>query len=440
MQKQWNLLADRLGTLVLSVVLALIIWLIASNQQNPIIQQTFEETLTVRGLTGSVAPLDDLSDIPIQVTVRVPENSIEAFRNSDFAAYIDLADLEPGSHDVPVQPSGVVDPQVKIVSFQPPELHIDLDEVITKALTFEPTITGKPADNYIALDAITEPFTVTISGPATWVDEVTSATTIIELNDAKSQLVVEEAPIELLNARGEAVSQVNADPEAVEKVVVPIEQRAGRKEVAVRPVLDGEPAAGRRLSSVRVTPSTVVLEGEGDVLAQVPGFVETVNLSLEGATENIEERIELVLPEGVTVQGGNSVIITAGVTPIEVGATLRVKPLIQELGPGLEASVALDTVEVIVRGPQPDLESMDPDDTFVFLGLSGLLPGSHAVEPTVLLPPGINQEGLFPEVVEVIIVSTEAETPAPVTVTATVTGTVSPKLESKNTPVSTSQP
>lgn len=112
MQRTWNKFADRLGTLLLSAVLALIIWLIATNQQNPVIQDVFSEPLpvSVRGLTGSLEPIQDLSDVQVKITVRSPEQSWATLDTNDFSAYIDLSDLEPGEHNVPVE-ANVVDPQ-----------------------------------------------------------------------------------------------------------------------------------------------------------------------------------------------------------------------------------------------------------------------------------------------------------------------------------------
>ena len=443
MQPQWNRFADRLGTLLLSVVLALIIWLIATNQQNPVIQDVLEDRLpvSVRGLTGSIEPIQDLSELTAEVTIRSPEQSWETLDVSDFNAYIDLTGLPPGEHFVPVQ-ANVVDTQVKIVSLNPPELRVDLDEVLEKELVVEALASGEPADNYVALAPIAVPVTVTVSGPATLVDQVTQATASVRLNEAKSQVVDEVVPIQLLDAQGSDVAQVDIIP-AIVKVVVPIEQAAGRKEVAVRPNLEGEPATGYRLGAVRVTPSTVVLEGDSELLADVPGFVETVELSLDGATDSVDQRIDLILPDGVTVQEGNTVAIAAEITPVEAGTTLEQEPVIQGLEPGLEASVALETVEVILSGPQPLLESMESDDMFVILDLSGLLPGSHVVEPRVVLPDGITQEGILPEIVEVVITSTAQETPAveesdAVTVTLTpsltTTGTVVVDPEDSSTP------
>ena len=75
--------------------------------------------------------------------------------------------------------------------------------------------------------------------------------------------------------------------------------------------------------------------------------------------------------------------------------------------------VSLDEVEVIVSGPLPRLELLGPEDVRVVLDVTGLLPGSHVVQPTVVVPDGIVKEGVIPEAIEVLIESLITPTPTP---------------------------
>jgi hypothetical protein len=151
----------------------------------------------------------------------------------------------------------------------------------------------------------------------------------------------------------------------------------------------------------------------------VPGYVETEPLALDDVTGNVRRRLALLLPEGVTSSDGDTVLANAGITAIEGGVTVS-QPLVQQgLGPGLQAQSALDTVDVILSGPLPLLDSLSPDDVFVILDLSGLLSGTHALTPRVLLPDGINLQGVIPELVEVVITPDNGAPPPP-------TGPVSP--------------
>jgi YbbR domain-containing protein len=280
---------------------------------------------------------------------------------------------------------------------------------------------------------LVEPITVTMRGPATQVEQVTTARAEVFLRNAKSQVERNQTVLPY-NGQGQIVPRVTPEPPGV-RIIVPVEQWPGRKEVAVRVNLVGQPAAGYRLSTVRVNPSTVVLLGATDVLAQVPGFVETEAVSLTDATGEIQRRVQLIVPRDVTVLEGTTVDVTATITPIEGGTTVRQRPVIQGLGPGLAANVALDTVDVILSGPLPLLESLGPDDVFVILDLTGLLPGNHIVTPRVVVPAGITPGGVLPESVEVIITTQAAATPV-VTVTAPITGTtpISPLATPRPTP------
>jgi YbbR domain-containing protein len=419
---RWRRFVEQINTLALSALLGLIVWFIAINQENPIIQQAYSERLpvTVRGLPEDLMPVQDLSRETVQVVLQAPRESWDNLEASDFTAYIDLSNLDAGVHDVDVDVD-VVDPRVTVVNVQRPALRVQLDSVISKDVPVRVEIADTTAFGYDPQMPVVDPMTVTVTGPETQVSQVTTARAEVSLGNAKSQ-VERNQTVTLINAEGQVVPRVTANPNLVH-VIVPVEQWPGRKEVAVSVDLVDQPAAGYRLNSVRVSPSTVVLLGNADLLAQVPGTVETEPVSLAGATGEVQKRVQLKLPPGVTVLEGTAVDVTVSITAIEGGTTVQQRPVIQGLGPGLEATVALETVDVILSGPLPSLEALGPDDVFVLVDLTGLLPGNHIVTPRVVVPTGIRAAGVIPATIEVVIVAVTTPTTDP---SAVITGTVTP--------------
>jgi len=407
-----SLLLERAGTLMLSIVLAMIVWLVAVIQQNPFTTNEFREPIpiTVRGLAENLQTVQDLSRETTKIILKAPAKTWSDLRSDDFTAYIDLDGYAAGEHEVQVHVN-IKNPQAEFVELQQPSLRIQLDEVITKTLGIIVETTGETAEGYATQEPLKDPALVNLRGPSILIDQVASAKVEIPLRNANSQIKV-RPKIALHNAEGHALSRIAIEPEVVE-VTIPIVPLPGHREVAIRVKLQGEPAPGYRLSSVRSNPVTTVLWGNKDELDRVPGFVETAPLVLDDMTQDIEKRLELQLPEGVNALNGSIVMVTANVTPIEGGRTIQIKPIFDGLESGLTAEIELEAVEIILSGPVSLLESLDSDDIFVILELADLVPNSHVIEPRLIAPDGITVEGLLPETVEVLIKELPTPTPDP---------------------------
>lgn len=429
------------GTLLLSLVLALVIWLIAVNQENPLIKEQFAEAIpvTIVGLGEGLQPVQDLSKESVTLELRAPRTSWESMKIDDFRAVLDLTGLGPGEHDVAVKVTRR-DPQVSVLGVQRPELTVILDRMVEKEVPVQVEIMDGTAYGYDWQAPIYTPVTVTVSGPESQVQQVTKARAEIFLRSAKSQ-VERTQPLVATDAQNKPIDGVMVAAPGRVQVVVPVEQWPGRKEVAVRVKLSGPPADGYRLSAVRSEPSTVVLQGDPDTLSQVPGYIETEPLDLAGATADVRKRVALILPQGVTADM-DFVMATAGISPIEGGITVSEPLIVRGLGAGLSADTALAEVDVILSGPMPLLESLNEDDVFTILDLTGLVQGTHSVVPAVLFPEGIRVDGVIPETVEVVIKAQDTESvdglPTLPDVKATVTSALTNTTEITATGVVTS--
>lgn len=424
---------DNLSTLIMSILLALIVWIFAIDQENPLLRQEFEQPIPVqvRGLSDGTQTLQDLTKKTVFLTLRAPLRSWETVSTDDFDVYIDLSSYITGTHEVPIQVDAV-NPDVDVIDVQPRQLRVQIEPVISKTVPVQIEIMDSPAFSYEWQTPIVEPEYATVTGPRTQVEQVTSAVAEVFLRNAKSQ-VERTQTLSPRNAQNLTVDRVNVDPQSV-SIVVPIVQRPGRKEVAVVVPVEGQPAPGYRLTSISAEPGTVILRGSTEALSEVGGYVETPRLNIENATSDVRERLPLILPANVSTLGESSVNAVIGISPIESSLPVSRQPIIQGLDNNLRASVALNQVDVILSGAIPRLEGLKDDDVRVTLDLTGLLPGRHQVIPKVVAPEGIKVEGVIPQAVEVSIESLSTATPA-----ADSAGELSP-LEQTPTPALTPSP
>lgn len=433
-----------ISTLLLSLIMGTIVWLIAINEVNPLITQDFPETIPVevRGLDESqLQPVQDLSKEYVRLVLRAPRSSWERLRPRDISAYIDLSGLGQGSYDAPIQ-IDKDDPNVEVIEVQRGQLRVQLDTVITKTINTEVAVMDNAAYGYAWQQPVISPTVVTILGPAAQVNAVTGAVAALYLRGASNQVERFEK-LQLVNRQNQIVPNVTADPSEV-TVTIPVARWPGQRPVAVRVKLTGELAYGYRLGRVTATPSSVVLYGPVNALEQVPGVVETTPLPLDGAKENIRTTLDLKLPEGVNASEGNNVAVVAEILPIEDGRTITLKPLVTNLQPGFRATYVPDTVDVILSGPQNLLSSLGTDDVYVLLDVNGLAEGNYPIQPQVAKPNGIRTEGVLPETIAVVITAVMTPTVAPSgtvpsamaptvtsTLTATVTTTVTAPVETQ---------
>lgn len=413
---------SNLGTVGLSLLLAVIVWMVALRQENPLIPDTFGPIpIEVVNLPDNMVILGDVPK-SLQVTVRATEANWRNLSADKFRAWVDLGGLETGLHDVPlfVQCS---DRSIQILEKQPDGLNIRLEWVTEREFEVRARVADSPPLGYIDRTPTVTPDRAVLRGPAPLVAQVNEVVAEVFLRGAKSTVkrVVE---LSARDEQGDTITGLNINPQRV-TVEVPVDQRFGYKDVSVRAVVSGQVASGYWISNITVTPSTVTLVGSPSVLSNLAGYVETLPVDVQGATADATERVALNLPTGASaVLAGsdasaepNSVLVTVNVAAIEGGKTVRRAVTIQGLAADLSAVSSPSVVDVILSGPLPRLQALKLNEVRVILDLYGLEPGTHKIVPSVVVPEGLKVTSLLPDTVEVEIKANPSLTPSVPTAT-----------------------
>ena len=409
--------------MVLALILSSLAWLVAVETEDPTRTGRYPQAVPVAlsGLPEGIVLLGEFTE-SVQVDVRAIESVWQTLLVGDFVATIDLTGLSPGIHEVPVQVKLDKTPS-RIIQITPERMTVELERNIERAVPVHIRIDGEPTLGYLRRTATVIPREVMVSGPKSYVDQVVGAITVISVQDANAD-IAREFPLELQDGEGQPVPFVGLVPEVV-NVRIPIELSRYYRPLAVKAVLEGQVATDYRIVDISVDPSTVTVFGPPDVIAAIPGYIETEPIDVEGASADIIERPRLNLPDNVSVVIGQQPVgVTVAIEAIQSGRTVEITPTLQGLRVGLTAAVPLETVEVILSGPLALLEALETGDVRVVLDLFGLLVGKHQIEPLVVVPEGISVQNILPAImqVEVLASTIPIETPTP-TSTATLTST-----------------
>jgi YbbR domain-containing protein len=426
-------LAKNLGTLLIAFVLAVIVWVSAVVASDPNEEHILARSVPIE-IIGQDPGLQIMDELPQNVTLvlRAPTSVWTQLNNdqSSVRAWVDLSNLGPGEHIVPVQVQ-ITPRLVRLIRQDPASLPINLDPIISQVFPVNLIVQGEPPVGYQAQTPVLEPSEVTVTGPESLVSLVNEARVRVDITNKTQTIITDETPL-LLDVEGKIVSGLTVTPEKV-TITQSITLLGGYRYVIIRPVSVGQVASGYRLTNIFVSPvGKIVFSSDPELVNNLPGYVETQPIDLTGKEDDFETLVELNLPAGISVVGDPKVLVQVSIAAIESSLAISLPVEVIGLAPGLEAIVAPTTIDVILTGPVPVLNTLGPADVRVVVDLSGYDEGTYQVIPMVnILPEQVEKVSMLPATVEVTI--TVASTPVQ---TATPFGTVIPS----RTPTPTGTP
>ena len=404
---------SNLSTLFLSFALAVVVWLSAVTAANPNVERTRSVTLEIFGLDANMLVV---SDVPTQVriTLRAPRSVADSLVGTENAinAWIDVAGLEAGTYDLEVktQVNETYQP-VRLIQVNPEIVTLTLESLVSLTLPVNLEVSGDPAIGYQKGAAERDPSFVTISGAASLVAQVDEVQASLDISDSRETLET-DVPALALDAAGEPVPGVVVTPDEI-RVTQPVFLQGGYRNVIVKVVTSGQPANGYKLTNITVSPlNVVVFSTDPQLVNDLPGYVETKPVDLDGAEDDVDSFVALNLADGVSVVGDQSVLVQVSIAAIEGSLTVSLPVTPIGLLPTHAALISPGTVDVILSGPVPILNSLDPSEIRVVVALAGLDLGIYQLEPEVdILPERVRVETILPTTVEVTIIIAPTPTP-----------------------------
>lgn len=383
---------------IFSVVLAVMLWLYVSNQENPLTEQMFTVPLEIRDLSPTLVITEQPSFVKVRIEGQRQELANVTTR--DIHAFLEMDGTDAGMHLLDVNVS--VPAKTRLVSVTPTDINVNVETVATAQVPVVVSYANEePAKGYMALPVVLNPTRVEISGPQDKLKNIKQV--FVEVNLAGiSANYHQKLPTKVADEDGNLLADlITVSPKEVD-VLVPIIRELPSKTVPVKVPLTGSPASGYQVERVVIEPQVVPIYGDFARIDLIDSL-STAAVDIAGATGDVNQRVALQVPGGLTVVENLEITAVVRISKI-VEKTFSAVPITQRgLSAGMTATLAGSSVEIVVAGSEALLSKMTLADIQCTIDLTGLPIGSYQLTIQTAAPVGVTVKSVGPSQIGVTL-------------------------------------
>ncbi|MDD2498415.1 MAG: CdaR family protein [Desulfitobacteriaceae bacterium] len=382
---------------IFSVILAVLLWLFVSHQENPTTEQIFTVPVEVRDLSPDLV----VAERPSFVKVRIQgqRQDLDMVSARDIHAFLEMDNMEVGMHTMEINVS--VPGKTRLVSIIPSSVNIKVE---TMARTQVPVAVSfadnSPAKGFMALKPVLTPNEALVSGPQDQLKDIKQV--YVEVNLGESQENYRQSlPVKVAdNSDGLNLDLISFDPREVE-VLIPVVRELPSKSVPVKVPITGEPAQGYKVERVVVEPNLVTIFGEFARLDQVNSLTATP-VDISGTTKDINKKVNLNLPQGITFLEEESVTAVVRIIKLEEKAFSEIPIEIQGVREGISAEIDPAQVDVVLEASVSVIDNFSGENIKAIVDLTGLEEvGEHQRAVQVTVPDNVTLKEINPAEIKV---------------------------------------
>lgn len=299
-------ISENLILRVISIIVALLLWLLVVNISKPEIQvsQTVqigvegEEIIEREGKKGSI----DKNTVTIHYTVRSDQNA--NIKKSDFTAYVNLADYD-SSGFIPIRWDMLNQEKKQLIQnvyLSPQVVHVTLEDIKEKEFNISARTNGMVEQGFILWEISVYPKSISIIGPESEIERVAEIGIEVDIERLKEDMSSTAEPV-FYDEDGNILENLqNVSPSSDEiSYSVAVYKR---KQINILSSVEGNPAEGYQYESSTVSPQSVEMCARADIIDKLKDFT-LPSIDIENATGNLTRSFELekYLPKNVFLTG-----------------------------------------------------------------------------------------------------------------------------------------
>ena len=400
-------LTNNLLLKILSLAIALAIWLLVANINDPVVVTSYDVPVTIQnsaylesgGKTYQVLEQQQMVTVILRGNSSVVEN-----RTGDIQAVADLTQIvDMDTTPVMVPVTATCDRvAAEDISVVPAAIGIEIEDMVSKDFTI--TVTAgdtTPSADYEVGTMEANPEKVTITGPESLIDKIdrvmaeVNTTPMNEDTTITSRLIIYDKNQDALDETEMNYLKFDIGQPVVD-IHVDLWRVRGDIQLAVN--YSGSPAPGYQVGDVTITPSTISVAGTDEALAQLAVAGNTIEIPadavvLDGQDSDVETRLTLseYMPDDLVVANNvETAIVNVSIIP-EGSQEFRVATrdiTIENLDDKLRLVFDTDSVTVRVRETGGQINDLTADEISLSADMKGRGAGDYEIQLEADLPDG----------------------------------------------------
>ncbi len=419
-------IANNLSLKILSVAIAILIWLLVVNADNPIGTKSFVigdvQLLNEAYLDadGKMCMQDDKQE-SIRVTIKTNRKTLDRITASDIKAVADLQqavslNTDPVMVPITVSCDKVLPDNIEVT---PQNLSIHIEDKDTQEFVVNVTTNNtKPDKGYEVGTLTSNPEKLKITGPTSLINKIDKVNASVDV-DGASEDVTEETDVKIIDKNGEEFTDTDMAYLNISKVSVTARLWKVRPEVRIKAEYEGTPADGYEVESISTTPNVISVAGSDEALSALEEQNNTITIpssatDVSGKDSDYEVKINIsdYLSQGLKLTSDSSEDVFVRVNILPQGSSVCEVPTknIKVENAPESMQVAFDTakIEIRIKKTEEDLSDLKESDIKASIDLKDKTEGSFEVPVKIEIPEGYELVDEVTTGVEISPISTPA--------------------------------
>ena len=376
---------------VISILVAIAVWVYVDVEKAP------DRTKTIRDIpvefSGESTTLADKNlmllsgyDTTVDLTIKGPKRELVKISKDNVRLVASTSSIDSvGVHTLrwdPIYPDGVQSSSLTVDWASKYKVTVTVGELYTKEVPVNCTVTGQVADGYFTGETVLDPTSLVLRGQRDDLLNVAYAKLTVNISGA-TRSVIQTESVQLYDNDDNPVDNGNIRTNAsLIQAKVPV---LTTKEVSLAVELSGVPGVAGQSIKTTVTPTSVRLIGEADVLENINEIV-LATLYIEDLDLWQQNSYVVTAPDGTWLANSNEVatveIAMEGIEEMTVTVdTFSYTNVPSGLYPEITGGL-----DVRLWGLADELAKMDAAALTAMADLSGITePGSYRVPVTVTI-------------------------------------------------------